>query len=166
MPSDGPYLQGKKDKPGHCCAGNTSGEKFCQRWWVLTADEIQLCTWLQLETGVLIKYDPVFTAAQPIGLYTWSRLNTSPTELYRIQRDARPGFNLWRIAIAISGCLTAPSVTQPNDQDLLDDFSIETPSFVGTCDDPQPVSNLRAQSYRTVAAALLDYPDLQNWDWT
>ncbi|GAH05769.1 unnamed protein product, partial [marine sediment metagenome] len=63
------------------------------------------------------------------------------------------------------GCVTSNLVSQPVDEDLFDDILIEMPAFFGVCDDPQPVLNLRAQMYPTIAAAKASWPNLADWDW-
>jgi hypothetical protein len=118
-----------------------------------------------LEDGVLIKFDPVLTLSAPPGVYAWRLVQTDPTRFWQVFRDARTSTNRWIFNINLNGCVTNALIDQPADENLLDELFVEVPIFLGSCDDDQPVLNLKAESFPTVAAALLSYPDLQNWDW-
>lgn len=118
-----------------------------------------------MEDGVLLKFDQIQSDAFGIGVYVWRRITLSPTTIWQVQRNAKEPLNNWRTLISQTGCTTLDNIPQPNDEDLLDDFTVATPTFFGSCDDPQPVLNLRAQAYHTIAAAKLDYPALLDWVW-
>lgn len=114
---------------------------------------------------MLVKYDDEQTVAFPLGLYRWELETDVPDATYRIDRDARGFLNRWTISVVIDGCQTINFIPQPIDENLLDDILIPEPVFTGTCDDSQPVKNLRLQSYRTIEDAKVDYPEVTDWDW-
>lgn len=118
-----------------------------------------------LEDGVLIKYDDAFTEILVAGFYGWRRLQISPLEIFQILRDSRSATNRWIFTVNIAGCSTVNLIDQPNNEDLLTELLVPTPTFTGTCDVNPPVLNLKAQMYATVADALEDWPDAENWDW-
>lgn len=131
----------------------------------MSATDILLCSFLGLEDGVLLKWDEALSEPFPLGLYAWRRAGPGLNPLYQVIRDSRTANNRWIISVQVDGCTSFSLFPQANDEDLLDDILIPVPVFFGTCDEPQPILNLRVQSYKTIDDALEDWPDVENWVW-
>ena len=139
--------------------------KFCTRWWVLSATGIALCQWLNLEDGVILKYDHEARPSFPRWLWLWSRTDAAIPITYLLARQANPNPNNWNILITQGACNVAAEIDQELDEQLwtgADDVPFV--SFGCGVDDP-PIETLNVRSYKTEADALADFPSLQVWDW-
>lgn len=166
MATDDPYIIAKKDKPGHCCACNCMSGKFCQRWWVLSATGIEHCGWLPLEFGVIVKFDWVLSNILSSSTWAWRFIDTPGLITYMIQRNAHPLLNNWTIFIISGGCVLRVVHEQALDEQLWQGGTDLPFVALGACAGDPPIGTLSAQMYRTQAAALEDWPDMQTWDWS
>jgi len=159
------YIRAKQDKPGHCCACGCMAGKFCTRWWVFSASGIGACAWLNLEDGVSVKFDGPATAAAARHLSIWQRTDEAVPITYSIIRQALPILNRWFILISEGTCIVRAIVPQALDEQLWTGAADIDFTVLGVCDVNPPIDTLNLASYQTEAAALVDWPDLQVWDW-
>lgn len=124
-----------------------------------------MCSWLNLEDGVLLKYSEEATRVAAMGTYIWRKIDSGIPITYTISRFAQTPPNNWRVIIVQGTCFAIATLPQSVDDDIPVDHTFSPVPFFGSCDDDNPVGSLRMQSYDTIDDALADYPDLQNWDW-
>jgi len=85
--------------------------------------------------------------------------------VYTIQRQQAFTLNRWFLVITAGTCVVVATVDQEEDEQLwtgADDIPF---NVFGDCGGVDPIGELSAASYRTQNAALVDFPDLQVWDW-
>jgi len=114
---------------------------------------------------VLVKYSEEATETAGLGSYVWQRIDAAIPITYSLFRFAKAIPNNWRVVIAQGACFAIATFSQDVDENLVADITIDPVPIFGTCDVDPPIDTLRLQSYATIDDALLDYPDLQNWDW-
>lgn len=168
MAATDPWIRAKKDKPGHCCACNCMTGKWCERWWVLTATEIEHCGWLALETGVILKYRADVSEFLPNWSWLWQKTDDAIPIVYSVFRNAHPLINTWILLLSSGGCILRAIVDQEHDEQLWQGAEDIPFTTLGTCsgEGNSPIGTLSAKMYRTQAAALVDWPDLEVWDWS
>lgn len=115
---------------------------------------------------MIIKFNLASTLLIPGGNYHWDRVDPALPAQYVIQRQQAGGSNKWFILISILGCTLLANVDQNEDETLwvgADDIDFDA---FGVCAGDPPIDTLAVKMYRTQEAALVDFPDLQEWDWS
>jgi len=133
---------------------------------VLSAEGISQCLWLNLEDGVIIKYDDALTMAQPGGNYVWFREDDALGISYNLVRQQAGPLNRFFVLIVANGCIVTSVIEQDEDEQLLTIAEDNDITAFGTCAGDPPIDTLSIQSFRTQAAALVVFPDVQQWDWS
>jgi len=113
----------------------------------------------------MVKFDAELTALTARWITNWRRIDTDLGITYFVNRQALPSLNRWQVVISANGCTTNAFVAQEEDEQLwtgADDIPF---TAIGTCAGDSPILTLNAESFKTQAAAVVEYPDVQLWEW-
>lgn len=138
--------------------------KFCQRWMVLSATDVALCTLLDLDNGVILKYVGNTIDATNGGIYQWSRVGPEPDNTYIVLR-APTFLTDWNFGVINATGQIVGRVTQPKDEQLLFNGADDDPVIVGDWGVPHPVGTISFHMYRRQADALAAFPSAQPWNF-
>lgn len=120
---------------------------------------------MNLEGGVIVKFDRAFTDLLPGGNYVWGRTDATIPITYRLTRQANASLNQWLLLIISAGCIIRFIHIQDEDETLWTGDEDVGFTALGVCAGDPPIGTLSLASYRTQKEALVDFPDLQIWDW-
>jgi len=161
-----PWIRARSDRPTHFTAGDCSPGALGLRWCVLSGTGIHVCQLLNLEDGVIVKYDREKSFETTPPTTTYFRDDTDLVVEYRIVKTTLDSPSQWRVLVLVNGtCLVRFTVVQPQGEELLTEIDADPVLQVGVCDADPMIDEMKAQFYRTEDAALVDWPDAQIWVW-
>lgn len=153
-----------QNRPGHCCACGCMAGRFCQRWMVLYATEVALCTLLDLDNGVLMKFKELELGGPTTAVYRWERNDLEPGNYYTVARGPTQPED-WGYGVAQGAKQIIGFNKQPEDELLLTGGTDDDPIIFGSWGVPNPVGSLGWQTFRRQADALAAFPSAQPWNF-
>ncbi len=161
-----PWIRAREDKPTHFTTGDCMPGGLGLRWCVLSSTGINFCGLINLEDGVIVKYDQLLSlsSSPPTTTYFWNDVANNVS--YRVIKTTLDSPSQWRVLIFVGGtCLIRFTNIQPQDEELFTEFDADTILQLGVCDVDPMLDDCKAEFYPTQAAALLDWPDADVWVW-
>jgi hypothetical protein len=121
---------------------------------------------LNLEFGVLVKFDQALTDGLSGGQYAYRKIDAAIPISYFMFRQEHDANNKWLLIITSGGCVIRADIEQDEDEQLWTGGDEIDFVALGACAGDSPIDTLSAKMYRTQKAAQVDWPDVQLWDWS
>jgi len=166
MAQGDPWIRARSDRPTHFTIGDCLPGRLGLRWAVFSSTGIHHCSLLDLEDGVIVKYDRERSFTGPVLSTTWFREDTDLGVEYTCIKTTTTSPSLFGIVVRVlPSCILRIIETQPIDEELLTSIEATPPDQLGVCDVDPMLDNLKVEFYATEDDALDDWPDAKIWVW-